>query len=557
MPSTQPFSVSCKGGLNTNLNEFEILTNPGLATKLRNYEVDPDGGYRRINGYVQYTQAPNNTNFDKPIRGLQVYADGVLFVTEGEVYFSYVDATENVQNIHLQDTTGGETYTGAEYTAETHQSHQVELERTNNDNQVQFIAFEDNVEHGRVIVCDGANLPLLITITGLGDFDSSGTRTVNIKEIDVDANGNLFPSVGTFHKTRAVLGGVASKPNTLYYSASGGGVTGLTPTHYDGNITLDEKIVGLTSFRDDVIVFCRNSIFKVINLGDAENEAVVPITKNVGCLSAGSIQEIGGDLLFLAPDGIRTIAGTARIGDVELSSVSRQVQALIAVLASEVDQYNITSCVIRSKSQYRLFYSKDSESTLDSNGILGTLTANGFEWSETRGIKAYALSSDFNNKGIEIKYHGDDKGFIYFHDKGKFFHQLDESDNLQQSNINALYETPNFDFGDLGTPKTLEYVRLSITPEAAATVKMNIILNSNDINTPQPGTFEFPTTSKGGVYGVAVFDISLFGTGDSEIMKAFLQGSGYTASFQILTENQDTPYTINGFYINYAPSTRR
>ena len=63
MPSTQPFSVSCKGGLNTNLNEFEILTNPGLATKLRNYEVDPDGGYRRINGYVQYTQAPNNTNF--------------------------------------------------------------------------------------------------------------------------------------------------------------------------------------------------------------------------------------------------------------------------------------------------------------------------------------------------------------------------------------------------------------------------------------------------------------------------------------------------------------
>jgi hypothetical protein len=204
-----------------------------------------------------------------------------------------------------------------------------------------------------------------------------------------------------------------------------------------------------------------------------------------------------------------------------------------------------------------IFSSKDSESTLDSNGILGTLTANGFEWAETRGIKAYALSSDFNNKGIEIKYHGDDKGFIYFHDKGKFFHQLDENDNLQESNINAVYETPNFDFGDLGTPKTLEYVRLSITPEAAATVKMNIILNSNDINTPQPGTFEFPTTSKGGVYGIAVFDISLFGTGDSEIMKAFLQGSGYTASFQILTENQDTPYTINGFYINYAPSTRR
>ena len=33
--------------------------------------------------------------------------------------------------------------------------------------------------------------------------------------------------------------------------------------------------------------------------------------------------------IFLAPDGLRTIAGTARIGDVELGSISRQIQARI------------------------------------------------------------------------------------------------------------------------------------------------------------------------------------------------------------------------------------
>jgi hypothetical protein len=48
------FGLSCKGGLNTNLNEFDMLQNPGLAKELQNFEVDPDGGYRRINGYSNY-----------------------------------------------------------------------------------------------------------------------------------------------------------------------------------------------------------------------------------------------------------------------------------------------------------------------------------------------------------------------------------------------------------------------------------------------------------------------------------------------------------------------
>ena len=48
---SQPFGLSCKGGLNTNLNQFDMLAQPGFATILRNFEVDPDGGYRRINGY--------------------------------------------------------------------------------------------------------------------------------------------------------------------------------------------------------------------------------------------------------------------------------------------------------------------------------------------------------------------------------------------------------------------------------------------------------------------------------------------------------------------------
>ncbi len=552
MPNTQPFGISCKGGLNTNLNEFEILAAPGSAVVLKNYEVDPDGGYRRINGYVNYGDVRDDTTpVDVKINGLQVYADGVIITAGNKVYFSYV-LNDAVQYLEINKTTdAAHALTFTAYDAATPQ-HTQPLTAYTSQGKGNFSVFSDNVENGRVVICDGVNKPLLITITGSGSYDN---RSISVKEITV--SNTVAPAVGTVHGGSLIVGGGSAAKNTVYISNSNDvtNFTGATGVEF----VTDDEIVGIKSFRDDVILFCKNSIFKLVNILDAAAISVLPITKNVGCLSEGSIQEIGGDLLFLAPDGIRTIAGTARIGDVELSSVSRQIQALVSILASEIDLHNVSSCVIRSKSQYRLFYSKDSETTLDSRGIIGTLTPNGFEWSQTAGIKAYALTSDFDNTGIERKYHGDDKGFIYHHDQGAFFHQLNDATPpvLTASNINAIYETPNFDFGDLGTRKTLEYLRLSLTPEASATVKMKVTFNSNDINTPQPQIYEFPTTSKGGLFGTAKFNISLFGTGANAIMKTFLNGSGYTASFQIFTENQDTPYTINGLYINYAPSSRR
>ncbi len=40
----QAYGLSCKGGLNTNLNQFEMLQQPGFATELMNFEVDPRMG---------------------------------------------------------------------------------------------------------------------------------------------------------------------------------------------------------------------------------------------------------------------------------------------------------------------------------------------------------------------------------------------------------------------------------------------------------------------------------------------------------------------------------
>ncbi len=194
------------------------------------------------------------------------------------------------------------------------------LTRTN-QKKCSITIFEGNEAYGQLLICDGENKPLLFKMSGTGALT---TRTFFVEEVTVD--NTVSPAVGVIHDKHFVVAGAPTEKNTIYYSHT------LEPNNFSGagagSISIDDQIVGLKSFRTDLFIFCKNSIYKLININDSQNIAVVPIAKNVGCLSHYSIQEIGGDLVFLSPDGVRTVAGTARIGDVELGSVSDKYKLL-------------------------------------------------------------------------------------------------------------------------------------------------------------------------------------------------------------------------------------
>ena len=543
MAATQPYGVSCKGGLNTNLNQFEMLAQPGLATKLRNFEVDPDGGYRRINGYSQFGDG-TRPNTDNDIFGLEVYADGLIACSGTNIYFSQ-DGDSWLQINKASVDAGGDNY--STFTGRS------TLARTSQD-LASFAIYEGITDYGEVIITDeGSGVkPMYFKMTGTGSALSS--RTYFSKEITV--SGTVYPKFCVIHDKHLVVAGAATAPNTIYYSntiADSDDVTDFTGTGA-GSIVLDDQVVGIKSFRDDLIIFCSNSIYKLQNINNASTIAVVPITKNVGCLDGRSIQEIAGDLIFLSPDGIRTIAGTARIGDVELGSVSRQIQSIVSDIASAINTYRIDSAVLRKKSQYRLFYSGSGASHTTSRGIIGTLTPNGFEWSETLGIQAHAIASSFDKDRIEKTYHGDKDGYIYVHDDGDYFTPAGSA-----ANIVAEYTTPNLDFGDLGTRKTLQYVRMSLSPEGAVQPSLRVRFDYEDRNVPQPLDYELDSVSLPAIFGnsSSTFNSVVFGSQNDPMVRQAVQGSGHTSSFKIFSDDQKAPYAINGFYIDYVPSGRR
>lgn len=534
---SQAFGFSCKGGLNTNLNSIEILGNPGFAKVLENFEVDPDGGYRRINGFTAYGGAsatlPNSSN---AVLGIQPYADGVVVCSGTDMFFSNDGVT------WLQINRSGVAGGGDNYTTFTGRS---VLTRTD-QGQCQFALIEGaSFNYGQLVIADGANKLYKFRMEGTGLLN---TRTFFAEEITV--SGSNAVKYITVHDHHLIASGVANNLNTIYYSVYND-ATNFTGSGA-GAVAISDQVQGIKGFRENLIVFSQNSIHKLININDSSNVRVDPITENVGCLSGYSIQEFGGDLVFLAPDGIRTIAGTARIGDVELSSISRQIQEIVTALTTSTSSFIITSDVLRSKSQYRLFYSTIAQDPSQAKGIIGTFTGQGFEWSETKGIQALGFASGFNSNGVEVSFHGDKDGYIYNHDTGdSFLHAGSEA------NILATYQTPDIDCGDIGTRKTLKYVRTSFSPEGNLQPVLRLRYDYQDVDIPQPSDYTLTDIPLPAVFGTSNFGTASFGASADPMFRQAVEGSGQTVSFRIRSDDTRSPYAINGFYIDYMPSGRR
>jgi len=202
---SQPFGISCKGGLNTNLNEFEMLSQPGRATRLRNFEVDTDGGYRRINGFTPFggesAVRPNSSN---KILGIAVYGDGVIVCAGTNIYFSQ-DGTSWLQINKAAVSNSGDNYTT--FTG------RATLARTN-QGQCSFAIFEGaNYDYGQIVIADGANELYVFRMEGTGAVT---TRTFFAEEVGV--NGTNGVKYITIHDHHLVAAGVQNNLSTIYYS---------------------------------------------------------------------------------------------------------------------------------------------------------------------------------------------------------------------------------------------------------------------------------------------------------------------------------------------------
>ena len=576
----QPAAFNCQGGLVLNRSTF--MMQPGEALVLENFEPDVEGGYRRINGYRKYVNhiIPQTNSSSEKVIGVASFANKVI-ACRGEKIFNAgttelstsITATETMSGsgtIRVESVSGFTasgtiqieneifTYTGitsttnpnlltgvtraaSSTTAAAHLNGvvvsstwtEIDTGRTNAF-KYRFERFNFNGTN-KIIFVDETNAPVV--------FDSS------FNVVDVAASAVAGSKHVASFKNHMFYAGKSTTPEEIIFSVpfdeddftSGSGA---------GSIKVDDTVVGLKVFRDSLFIFCENRIFKLTGNTSADF-AMTPVTRSIGCLNGDTIQEFGGDLIFLGPDGLRTVAATTKIGDTELGTVSKNVQSLFDVNIK--DSLLFESVVIADKTQYRIFFTKEGQAENLTRCVTCVIKQEGFEFSEIRGIKPTSTDT-LVSSGDVIVLHGSSDGYVQRQEKGNTF---------DGTPILARYRSPDLSFGDTGIRKHMQRVIINYKPESAIDADLLVRYDNEGAGSARPAAYALDSSTIAAQFGSALFSVVgaaatfVFGGPSQPLIRQSVEGSGFSVILRINDGGETAPYSLKGFQLEYQLGARR
>ena len=488
-----------------------------------------------------------------------------------------------------------------------------------------------------------------ITVQNTADFDSSGKLLIGTEQFTYtgktattftgvtrsrestiaaahDANAGVYdmfpPAVRgaqflAAFKDHMFYAGMSGTPQEVVFSVLGD-EDNFSVALGAGSFRVDDTITGLKVFRDGLFIFCENRIFKLSGSSFADF-AVTPVTRNIGCVNGQTIQEFAGDLIFLGPDGLRTVAGTARIGDVELGTISSPIQAIFNENLTDSDEF--VSLVIPEKTQYRLFFSKSIQAEAATKGITSVLRdGNRFEFSELKGLRP-ACTDTFVRTGDVIVLHGSyNLGYVYRQEKGRGFDNhvtalngshtnsvttitvqsttgFDSSSGLlfigseqitytgttsttftgctraannttaasyssgekviQYNAINGVYRSPDLTFQDAGVRKHFQRILINYKPESTIDADLFLRYDFNDPDSIDPSAYPFDISDIGAIYGTSTYADATYGGVSQPLIRQSVEGSGFAVALKVADGGVSSPYSLKGFQLEYQIGARR
>lgn len=386
----------------------------------------------------------------------------------------------------------------------------------------------------KIIFVDGANNPAIYDGSTYTVLDSAPTD-VNAATHVKNFKNSLFFAKGSDITFTAVY-------TDSDFSAANGA----------GTLNVGDDIVGLSVFREQLFIFTENSIFKIAGSTIADFR-LDPVTRDIGCIAGDSIQEIGTDVMFLAPDGLRLLGATDRVGDFNFQNVSKAIQSRFTTFTSASTSY--ASITIRGKSQYRLLGYNPSYTEENALGIIVTQLSEegggGFGCAETRGIAAYTADSHLND-GVELIVFGNNDGYVY---------QLEQGNSFDGSDIYAIFATPNLPLTDPRVRKTFYKMFLYTDPSGIVSFDAYLKLDFDQVDAIQPEGVLInnilESSSSVSLFGLGTYGSASFGGKLQYVFEAQLVGSGYTGSLVFESVGTNPSFALDAVTIEYANNARR
>ncbi len=361
--------------------------------------------------------------------------------------------------------------------------------------------------NNKLIVADGNNAPTVFNTS----FAATDVSSAGSGEVSTAVTGAKFIAVFKDHMFYA---GMSSTPQEVVFSVPFD-EDDFTTGSGAGSFKVDDTITGLKVFRENLFIFCQ------------------------------TIQEFAGDLIFLAPDGLRTVAGTARIGDVELGTISTPVQSIFNDNITSASGFR--SVVIPNKTQYRVFFTKSGVSQVLTEGVITSLRGQAFEFASLKGIRPTSTDTVTSATGT-IVIHGGEGGYVY---------QQESGNDFDGTAIGGKYRSPDISFGDPGIRKHMHRVLVSYKPEASISADLFLRYDYEDPDTPRPAAYSLTASDIVAVYGTGVYGTATYGGQSEPLLRQSVEGSGFNVALRVDDNGTTAPYALRGFQMEYQTGARR
>lgn len=534
------YTVTCEGGVDNKNTYLQIAAEtPGAATRLINFEPGLYGGYRRIEGFTPLSDTyseVDSASAEGPILGVFIYDD--------EIYAARKLQSGNTYQIYLFDAGSGWIAQSPGFTLNTtdgtYSVTRIAYDILNFDGE-DVIVFVDGVNYAYMF--DGSSWTQ-IKSTGTGaDFANAG-----------GANTLDQPSIVAVYQNHLFLGGDPTEPFAVAHSSPKKHFDFLT-VNGSGQVVPGYKHTQLKVWRNDLIVFARERMGRIFVNGT--DFVYRDITTNLGCVAPGSVIETNGDLMYLSQDGFRSIAGTDKIDDFELNTLSKKIQKTVRELQNTYTNSDVTSVAVKQKSQVRFFFNSSGVEAADTRGIIGGFrnridNSNVWEWGELLGIQSWVVTSGAVS-GSEYIIHGDYDGFV---------HRQEQGNDFNGAVISAIYRTPYLDFDGPMIRKKFQQVHAFIEPEGEVDVSVAVSLDWRDPDVPVPDNFILEADSSnaaiygntGAKYGATGI---IYGGGLFPVLDQYMTGTGRSIQLSFSTSGTEAPYAIQTLVFEFIPQGRR
>jgi len=342
-----------------------------------------------------------------------------------------------------------------------------------NTSKIRHFTFNFTGDEKTVFV-DGRGYPAIYNASDNTMTFMSSANSTDIEGTDIAV---IFKNTGFY-----------AKDNIIYFTAPAT-IDDFSVGNGAGSLNVASNVTGMIVFRDQLIVFTTDTIKRLVG-NTAADFVLEPITDKIGCISPDTIQEFGGDIIYLSPDGVRLLGATDRIGDFALDVASDTIFKDAKEFTSQTNQF--CSVLVRNKAQYRIFEYRSSVQSSNSKGLIATKFVaqggSGISWSTTKGLKVNVADSVYSGSN-EFVIFGNDDGYCYLMDSGNSF---------DGSDIEAIYESPYMPITDPQLRKTLYKLTLYADPTGRMDLDVNFKLDfesENDLSIVQPPTISIGTAA--------------------------------------------------------------